>query len=39
MTFKTSEEFLDYLLPRMSKGRYGIDHFKKAMDYLKKPSI
>lgn len=39
MRFKTNNEFLDYLLPRMSKGRYGIDHFKRAMDFLNNPQF
>lgn len=39
MTFKNNQEFLDYLLPRMSSGRFGLDHFKKAMIYLNQPQF
>jgi len=37
MTFKNIEAFITYSEARLSKGRFGFDHFKKAMEDLGNP--
>jgi dihydrofolate synthase/folylpolyglutamate synthase len=37
MTFKTIEDFITYSEARMAKGRFGFDHFKKAMNDIGNP--
>lgn len=39
MRFQNHIEFMDYLLPRLNQGRYGLDHFKIAMDSLENPQF
>ncbi len=35
--FHNIEEYVDYITHRMAKGRFGLDHFKQAMESLANP--
>lgn len=39
MIFNTIEAFIDYSTHRLNKGRFGLDHFKQAMESLGNPQL